>query len=126
LYALDWLRQKAAKEGREVYYDGIKDLKLPWIEHPATEWMKLPPNSIMVIDECQRHFRPRANGSVVPPCIAEMETHRHLGIDLVLITQHPMLLDQNIRRLCGLHFHVVRKWGTHAATVHEWPNIKDN
>jgi len=126
LYAISWIKDKAAKEGREVYYSGIADLKLPWVEHDPTKWEELPPNSIIVIDECQRVARPRANGSQVPPYIAAMETHRHKGVDIVLITQHPMLIDQNIRRLCGLHFHVMRVWGTQSATVHEWPQIKEN
>lgn len=126
LYALTWLSAKAEKEARQVYYSGIADLKLPWIEHDPTKWEELPPGSIIVIDECQRVFRPRANGSTVPSYIAAMETHRHRGVDIVLITQHPMLVDQNIRRLCGLHFHVVRVWGTQSATVHEWASIKEN
>ena len=37
-----------------------------------------------------------------------------------------MLIDSNVRRLVGLHFHVVRKFGTQAATVHEWSAIKEN
>lgn len=125
LYALTWVKAKAEKENRPVYYSGIKDLKLPWMEHAPEKWEELPANSIMVIDECQRVFRPRMHGSAVPSFVAALETHRHKGIDLVLITQHPMLIDQNVRRLCGLHFHVVRKWGMQAATVHEWPTIKE-
>lgn len=126
LYMLTWLKGKAERENRQVYYSGIAELKLPWIEHDPTKWEELPAGSIIVIDECQRVFRPRANGSAVPSYIAAMETHRHKGVDIVLLTQHPMMVDQNIRRLCGQHFHVVRVWGTHAATVHEWASIKEN
>lgn len=126
LFAITWIKAKAEKEGRPVYYSGIADLKLPWFEVDPLKWMDCPPNSIIVVDECQRVFRPRANGSTVPECISAMETHRHKGVDIFLITQHPSLIDQNIRRLCGLHFHLVRKWGTQSATAHEWPSIKDN
>jgi len=31
-----------------------------------------------------------------------------------------MLVDQNIRRLVGAHWHVVRKFGMARATIHEW------
>lgn len=126
LWSLVWVKAKAEKENRPVFYSGIKDLSLPWTELDPEKWMEVPPNSIVVIDECQRVFRPRMHGSVVPKYVAELETHRHLGIDLVFITQHPLLIDTNVRRLCGLHFHVVRKWGMQSATVHEWPTIKEN
>lgn len=126
LWAIAWVKAKAEKENRPVYYSGIADLKLPWIEHDPTKWMDCPANSIIVIDECQRVFRPRAHGNTVPDFVAALETHRHKGVDLVLITQHPMLIDSNVRRLCGLHFHVVRSWGRQKATVHEWPTIKEN
>jgi zona occludens toxin len=49
-----------------------------------------------------------------------METHRHQGHDLVLITQHPNLLDGNVRRLVGRHLHVRRVWGWNRAIVYEW------
>lgn len=126
LFTIDWLIKKAEKEGRQVYYSGITDLKLPWIEHDPEKWMELPPNSIIVIDEAQRIFRPRASGAKVPPHVEQLETHRHRGIDIVVITQHPMLLDGNLRRLTGLHFHVVRKWGRQSSTIHEFPEVRDN
>lgn len=126
LWALTWVKAKAEKEKREVFYSGIKDLKLPWTEIDPEKWMDCPPGSIVVVDECQRVFRPRSHGTQVPKHVSDLETHRHIGIDLVFITQHPMLIESNVRRLCGLHFHAVRKWGTQAATVHEWGAIKEN
>lgn len=126
LYALNRVKERADKESRPVYYSGISDLALPWIECDPQKWMDCPPNSIIVIDECQRVFRPRMHGTKVPDFVEALETHRHKGVDIVLITQHPMLVDSNVRRLVGLHFHVVRKFGTQAATVHEWGSVKEN
>lgn len=126
LYALNFIKAKAEKENRPVYYSGIADLALPWTEFDGEKWMDCPPNSIIVIDECQRIYRPRSYGSNVPPHVAELETHRHKGVDIFLITQHPMLVDSNVRRLVGLHFHVVRKFGMQASTVHEWNSVKEN
>lgn len=127
LYALTWLMEKAAKEGRQVYYNGIADLRVPgWIECVDPEkWAEIPTGSILIIDEAQRVFRPRMHGKEVPPFVAALETHRHLGVDLVFITQHPMLIESNVRRLCGQHFHVIRKFGTHFATIHEWGATKE-
>lgn len=126
LYAIAWLRERAEKEGRQVYYSGIADLKLPWIEANPEKWFELPKGAIIIVDEVQRIMRPRQHGATVPEFVAKLETHRHLGVDLVLITQHPMLLDSNVRRLCGQHFHVVRKFGTHNATIHEWGSVKES
>lgn len=127
LYTICYIKQLSEKENRPVFYHGIKDLALPWIylEDPSN-WHECPEGAIIVIDECQSTFRPRANGSAVPRHVAELETHRHKGHDLFLITQHPMLLDPNVRRLIGKHFHVVRNFGFNKATVHEWNQLKES
>jgi zona occludens toxin len=64
-----------------------------------------PPGSVIVIDECQQFFRPRASSSRVPPYVSAFETHRHQGIDFILITQGSRLVDANLRALVkgGLH-----------------------
>lgn len=125
LYTLFFVNDLAIKEGRPVYYNGINDLKLPWLElDNPEEWHKLPAGAIIVLDECQRLFRPRGTGATVPEYVAKLETHRHQGLDLFLITQHPMLVDTNVRRLIGRHFHVKRAFGMQRATVHEFPDLR--
>ena len=126
LFAIDDTRKRAQEEKREVYYSGIADLMLPWvlIEHPES-WYSAPDGAIIVIDECQRLFRPRGAGAQVPPFVAALETLRHRGHDIVLITQHPMLVDSNVRRLVGRHVHVSRRFGTHNATVLEFPSVRE-
>lgn len=137
LFALTWVKAKAEKEGRPVFYARIADLKLPWTQIDPFEWFKCPANSIIVIDECQKSNDPadpkaptlfgvRPRGAPVPEWVAALETHRHMGVDLVLITQHPMLVDSHVRRLVGLHFHVVRKFGLQSATVHEFTSVREN
>lgn len=126
LYALNLVKDRAQKEQRVVYYDGIADLKLPWIAMDDPEkWYDVPKGSLIVIDEAQRVFRPRGTGAHVPKHVAELETHRHMGVDIVLVTQHPMLIDSNIRRLVGQHFHVVRRFGGQRAVVHEWSSCTE-
>lgn len=125
LYALQMVKERAEKENRQVFYSGIADLRLPWTEIEADKWYECPTNSIIVIDECQRVFRPRMHGKEVPKHVEELETHRHKGQDLVLITQHPMLADTALRRLTDRHLHVVRTFGTEAATVHEWRSVRE-
>ena len=127
LYTICRIKARAEAESRPVYYSGIPDLNLPWIEiEDPRQWHTVPPNAIVVIDEAQRVFRPRGNGSAVPEHVEKLETHRHQGIDLVIITQHPMLIDSNVRRLVGKHYHVARAFGKQKALVLEYESAKDN
>lgn len=127
LYTISSIKARAERENRPVFYNGIPDLTLNWerLEDPK-EWAKCPPGSIIVIDEAQKTFRNRSMGTVPPEFVQQLETHRHLGIDLVLITQHPSLIDPAVRRLAGSHRHMVRIWGMEASTIHQWPAVKDN
>lgn len=126
LFSLYHIRKRAQAENRPVFYNGIPELNIPeWTEFPdAEKWHELPSGAIIVIDEAQRVFRPRATGKQVPEYIAKFETHRHAGHDVYLITQHPMLIDQNIRRLAGTHRHIVRTFGSKKAFIHEWNEVK--
>ena len=127
LYTISQIKAQAERENRQVFYHGIPELTLNWekLEDP-TKWAEVPPRSIVVIDEAQKTFRNRSLGSQPPKFVTDLETHRHLGIDIVMITQHPSLIDPAVRRLAGRHRHLVRIWGTEASTVHKWDSVKDN
>ena len=127
LFTIAQVKAQAERENRAVFYHGIPELTLPWekLDDPKN-WASVPPGSIVVIDEAQKTFRNRSLGTVPPPFVTDLETHRHLGIDLVLITQHPSLIDPAVRRLSGRHRHMVRIWGMEASTVHKWDAVKDN
>src|SRR3990167_5397468 len=126
LHTLVHVKAEADKEKRRVYYSGIKNLALDWIEHDPKKWFELPARSIMVIDECQDLFPSRASGASLPEYISRLAKHRHGGVDLVFITQHPMMVDPYIRRLSNRHLHMVRIAGLEASTVHEWASVKEN
>lgn len=115
------------KENREVYYHGIKELKLPWkpLEDPKL-WYECPPGSIIVIDEAQHHFPLRGNGQAVPEHVARMATSRHQGHDIFLITQHPGKIDAALRKDIEVHRHIMRKFGSHTVTVHQWQGVREN
>lgn len=115
------------KEGREVYYFGIKDLTLPW--HPLEDpkkWFECPPGSIIVIDEAQHHFPMRGPSQAVPEHVKRTATHRHDGFDIYLITQHPGKLDPALRKDIEVHRHLMRKFGSRWATVHQWQGVREN
>lgn len=126
LYTLSTVKDIAEKEGRQVHYHGINDLKLPWtlLEKPE-DWPKVPNGSIVVIDEAQQCYRSRPAGAAVPAHVSALETLRHKGITLWLITQHPMLLDNHVRRLCGRHLHLIRRFGGQSANVHEFNAVRE-
>ena len=124
------------KGARPIFSSGIQDLK---IDHqptpPVEDWTQevptpedptvkesvftFPPHSIIVVDEAQKVYRPRAASAKVPPYVAAFETHRHTGVDFWLITQHPGLLDGNIRKLVGRHVHIRNTF--FGRYLYEWP-----
>lgn len=140
LLGVDMLANDPQFQNRALFVSGIPDLVL---EHtptpPVAEWTELraapedptlkmayftfPPNSVVCIDEAQRIFRPRAAAARVPAEVAAFETHRHTGIDFILWTQHPGLLDPNIRKLVGKHIHIaVTPFGRYR---YEWTKCVD-
>ncbi|UDL05740.1 zonular occludens toxin domain-containing protein [Marinobacter sp. CA1] len=129
LNAIDLVQSDPAFQGRKVYTYNIKGLTLPWQTLDADEakrWYKLPHGSVIILDECQDLFPPEKFGSKVPEHISKLNTHRHLGIDLVLITQHPKLIDTKVRRLVGQHFHFKRQFGMESATRYTFQECADD
>lgn len=126
LYALKTIEERRQKENRPVFYHGIPELTIPWLplEKPE-EWYKLPEGSIIVIDECQKTFPPRPSAQKPPIHVSEFETHRHKGFDLYLLTQHPSLVDNHLKRLAGKHYHVIRSFGMQRADVFEMQSVMD-
>lgn len=128
LRAIAEAEAERARTQRPVFYFGIAGLKLPWIKLEKPEaWVDCPDGALIVIDEIQENgFPARSNSQKAPEHVAKLATHGHRGLDLFLITQHPRMADPFVRSLANRHMHVVRKWGTQAATVHEWSAVNDN
>lgn len=137
ILTLQHVEKLRLSSGRKVFYSGIRDLNLdwqefgepgpdadkPWFTDPS-KWFDLPDGAIVVIDEAQRLFRPRGVGAAVPPHEAAIETMRHKGHTLFLITQMPSLISTHVRDLSGIHRHFMRKFGSHWATMHEWAGVR--
>jgi zona occludens toxin len=129
LYAIKYVKEWSERDSRPVFYHGIAlgdDLASKWTKIDPEKWFEAPPGAIIIIDECQIIFRPRSLGKEPPAHVSKLETIRHQGLNMVLITQHPLLADASIRRLTGKHMHCIRKWGTESSTIHEWASVRDN
>jgi len=139
-YAVSELRELLEKHPRPVVVMGIPELTLPHeVAPPVEEWVKripspedptvieceftFPEGALVIIDEAQKIFRPRGTGSKVPDHVAAFEKHRHRGLDFWLITQHPNLLDTNVRRLVGKHIHLRGHWA--GRELIEWAEASD-
>lgn len=134
LFALDHVLRLSHPKGgevRPVFYARIPEVNLPWTQIDAFDWASCPAGSIVVIDEAQKANTPddpkaptlfgvRPRGAPVPPWASALETHRHGGIDLVVITQDPMLLDSHDRRFVQVHYHLMRQFGLERSTVHQF------
>ena len=135
---LDMMLKERGK--RPLFVMGIPELKVDHlVTPPVAEWAELRPSaedpslmlpyftfpekSILIIDECQRVFPPRATGSKVPSYVAAFSTHRHTGIDIWLLTQDPGLLDSFIRKQVGRHIHI--RPTPMGRKLYEWKQVHD-
>lgn len=118
---------KGKEDVRPIFVHGVKDLNLPHFDLPdATKWPDCPEGAIVIIDEAQGTFPPRSSTSKAPPHVEALNTHRHKGIDLIVITQHPKLIDQAVRRLVGKHQHYRRLYGGKTSICYEWDHCEDS
>ncbi|APW37529.1 hypothetical protein RD110_10295 [Rhodoferax koreense] len=141
--------EKDGTTARAVYVWGIKGLTLPhnvidaWPltgkkgdEIPvdsrglptcalAMDFGEIPDGSLVIIDEAQYLF-PMRGPSVGQPVHSKfLNTHRHAGLDIWLITQHPKNLDNGVRRLVNKHRHIRRVFGWNRAVIYEWAHCED-
>jgi hypothetical protein len=89
------------------------------------EWRKLPPGSVLLVDEAHKFFPVRQPGKPDEWMMALTEI-RHFGIDLWLITQDPRNIDAFVRRLIGTHIHLTRKAGLNGAMVREFQGVSED
>jgi len=83
----------------ELTYEHIEPLNLDWHQfEDATQWYKLPPNSVILIDEVQNIWPVRASSAKKTEDIQAVATSRHQGFDLCYISQDFNDVDQFIRR----------------------------
>src|SRR5690349_3808698 len=108
LSAMEFIEQCQKEDpGRIIYSANIEGMCMPGVlpldDEGIRRWHEVcEPNSLIVVDEAQRYWRAQRSGDP-SQAVIEMETHRHDGIDIVLMTQHPTFLHANIRKLTNVH-----------------------
>jgi zona occludens toxin len=123
LYAV-WSLLREQKAGRRILVDGIRDLAIehvdvdePWLRR----WFEhREHNDLIVVDEAQRIWPPTSVSVKVGEDIEKLHVHRHMGVDLILITQHPQRIHKTVRDLVGRHVHVRKLFGLKRAMLYEW------
>lgn len=102
--------------------------KAKWIDVPCLVqnwWLWCRPGDTIFIDEVQ-FLAPRGSLTRKPPLwIQLLEIHRHYGVDFVLVTQHPQLVDNVIRSLVGHHEHVRPIMGSSLCSVYTWDHASN-
>jgi zona occludens toxin len=115
---------KEIKAGRRVVANGIRGLAIDhelWDDDMVREWHKhCQPNDVIVVDEVQRIWPPVSVSVKESEDIEKLHVHRHFGVDIIVITQHPNRMNKTIRDLVGRHVHVRRLFGGRRAMIYEW------
>ncbi|WP_323884914.1 zonular occludens toxin domain-containing protein [Aeromonas caviae] len=95
------------------------------LDDPTT-WPDLPAGSLVVIDEAQRVMPPRASGAKAPAHVDFLNEHRHAGLDVILITPDPKLIDVMARKTVGRHLHAYRPFGLEHRKIFEWNSCNED
>ena len=115
---LFYTEQDGQKIPRPLYFchiDGLDEKKFK--AHRLTEEelqsapLKeiVPQGSVIIVDEADYTYPVRSSGKAVPPYIQTLKELRHEGFTLILMTQHPSMIDIYVRQLVGKHYHLERK-----------------
>jgi zona occludens toxin len=124
LYAVWLLKKLHGQGGRRVLVDGIRDLALEHVEIDEP-WLRswhenAQAHDLIVIDEAQRIYPPTTASQRPTPDVEKLHVHRHMGVDFIIITQHPQRISKTVRDLVGRHVHVRNLFGLKRAMLYEW------
>lgn len=123
LYSLSQLLN-ALETGRPCFSD-IDGLKNESIYPVPEDWRDCPDGAFIVLDECHQRWPASGKGGrSVNPVVQALDTHRHRGMDFLLVTQWPTKLDHEARTNAGEHIHIQRVMGAQTATLYRWPSVQ--
>lgn len=88
-------------------------------------WLWCKPGDLIAIDEIQFVAGRGTMGRKPPYWIQALEIHRHYGVDFLVVSQHPQLIDTTIRNLVGMHRHVRSVLGSFVCMVYVWDHASN-
>lgn len=136
--------EKHEDEWRPVYAFGVRGLALPHEVLPAypvggkpgdviefdergqprtnivIDWDRVPPGSLVIIDEAHKAFPVDGVGKAPAPHIAFLDMSRQAGLDIIMITQHPRKLHLYARTSVNKHQHYRRILSFSSSIVYTW------
>jgi zona occludens toxin (predicted ATPase) len=116
-------------QGRRVYaldVNGLDEAVTGFERYPGTfeQWDEfLYPGDVLIVDEVQRYLPAVVRRDAVPAWIERLTRNRHDGVDLIMVTQHPKLLDSFVRRLVNEHHHLINVFGKPEANLYTWTQV---
>ena len=84
----------------------------------------VPEGSVVIVDECDYTYPVRSASREPPPYVQTLKELRHEGFTLILMTQHPSMIDRYVRNLVGKHIHIERK--QFKTKRYEWYRCEEN
>ena len=84
----------------------------------------VPEGSVVIVDECDYTYPVRSASREPPPYVHTLKELRHEGFTLILMTQHPSMIDRYVRNLVGKHIHIERK--QFKTKRYEWYRCEEN
>ncbi len=84
----------------------------------------VPEGSVVIVDECDYTYPVRSASREPPPYVLTLKELRHEGFTLILMTQHPSMIDRYVRNLVGKHIHIERK--QFKTKRYEWYRCEEN
>lgn len=129
LFALAELARCEREEGATIYQMNVNEpdeSRFPMLPIPLSEWMTLPPNTVVLVDEAHKdNAIPQRMKESPPAWLKEMAEARKRGIRFIFCTQAGEDVDVFIRRRCARHIHVERKGGMGGAMLYDSPRFFD-
>lgn len=91
------------KAGREKF--GVADVSAEQVK-AASIHDNFPEGSVLIVDEASEVYPARAMSAKLPVHVEGLNTLRHNGYTLILLTQFPHMIDPFVRQLVFKHWHL--------------------
>lgn len=82
-----------------------------------------PPGSLIIVDECNHWFNSRNFKDFNVQDLIFFTQHRHIGLDMFLISQHPQRVDVSIREIVNQYLEIINLGPL--SLIFKYDNVED-